>query len=440
MNWITTVRGVLGRFWSWLFDDRDFILGVQKVFAFFGNAEQIKLHNNLIINDIDDTNSVQDCVPRPLYIDVASIGHVPYSIDEILGDAELTFDSRKENKAEWIATLTDYCGTPYMLTDHVVDYNVALFSGIDFKTGEKQLIFRVDPQLLNLRNLTVVDSSGNLRVLYVIYAWYRNDTAEKDPITGLVGSGNGGCSPEVWRLRHEGATVYNTKSLLAKATGSVISDSTGTVEDIWVEQGYRHVMVSGRIYSAREDVVCRVSVGDTVQIGDILFGNLHFFYGFDDIPAAEVPGILVTTDFGGLIATNETLEVENNILPLVGATEKVNAYKQEMSARNGDPNCPKTTLPTAVNPLKYITQAVRRGRSCVAVVSADNMQNMDPVLKALRDNTCASSLVSVVVKTAIEEPFNALTLQSTTTVGNGAVAVSVTPLEANNSISTEVWK
>ena len=167
MNWITTVRKVLGKFWTWLFDDRDFILGVQKVFAFFGNVEQAKLRNNLSRNDIDDKNSISDGMPRPLYIDADSINHVPYSITEILGDDTLAFDSRKDDMTEWVADLTDYCGTPYMLTDHVVDYTAALFADIDFKAGDKQLLFRVDPRELGLRSITTVDASGELCVFYV---------------------------------------------------------------------------------------------------------------------------------------------------------------------------------------------------------------------------------------------------------------------------------
>ena len=440
MNWITTLRGVLGKFWTWLFYDRDFILGVQNVHALIGLHEQSKVRNNLICQDIEDKTPLCGLLPRPLYIDNATIGKRGYTIEEIFSGLG-TFTDHKTSGSEWTAATTAPVGEPYMLTDHVVDYTTALFRGIDFECRDDEFIFRMDPDDLNLRTLKRTDVDGTLCIYRVIWAWYREDDAEKDAVRGLVTSGAGKYAEEVWKIRHEGATKYNTKALLAKVSGSVVSDVNGKVADIWVEQDYRHMLVAGKVYSAPVSAAVNKAKGSVVNVGDVLFGSLKFFSGSDNMSAADVPGIRITTDVGGLVARNtDGVNVTNNTLPLNGSADLVSAYVEEMASRNNDPVCPKCTLPATLNPLKYITQAVRRGRSCIAVLTADKMQDVAPALKALRDNTCASAIVDVVVKASAEDVFDAFTLEAEAEVGNGAIAVSVTPLEAENSVSVEVWR
>jgi len=464
MNWINTIRSVLGKFWTWLFYDQDFILGVQKVHALIGLQEQTKIHNNFIINNIADKSTLLDVIPVPLYFE--SVEKIGYSIGEILaGDG--SFDDKKTTD-EWITYTTANIGSPYMLTDHVLDYNTALFRGIDFDcVADNELLFRVDPRELGLRILKKNTSDGVLHVYYIIWAWYRKDNADKDPISGLIAAGAGKYAAELWKVRHEGATLYNAKALLAKASGSVISDVAGKVEDIWVEQDYRHMLIADKIYSAPVSCSVNKSKGDAVKIGDTLFGDLVFSTKNDDVYSEDydlpsVPGIPVTTDMGTLIAPNAVyhqLDDENTwaedtyepvfqrhklgldirVLPLTGNPDTLEAYQQEMLARAEDVNCPKCELPGSLNPLLYITREVRRGQSCIAVLSADKLQDVSPALTALRENICASAILNVVVKTTAEAEFDALTLQATADIGNGAVATSVTPLEAESSIEVEVW-
>lgn len=440
MNWITTIRGVLGKFWTWLFYDRDFILGVQNAHALIGIHEQAKVRNNLICQDIEDKTPICGFLPRPLYIDDSTIDKAGYTMSEIL-DGDGSFIDRKTSGNEWTANTISPIGEPYMLTDHVVDYTTALFRGIDFECRDDELTFHMNPNALKLRTLKRTDADGTLRIYRVLWAWYREDDAEKDAVRGLVTPGAGKYAEEVWRIRHEGATKYNAKALLAKVSGSTISSVDGTVDDIWIEQDYRHMLVSGTVYSAPVSSSVNKAKGDAVRVGDVLFGNLKFFSGFDDMSVSDVPGIRVTTDVGGLVARNQNaVAVTGNILPLSGSDDLVAAYNEEMTSRNNDLKCPKCTLPSSLNPLKYITHEVRRGRSCIAVLTADKLQDVDPALKALRDNTCASAIVDVVVMSTAEQTFDAMSLKATATVGNGAVAVSVTPLEAENSVSTEVWR
>jgi len=440
MNWLNIIHSVLGKFWTWLFADRDFILGVQKVHALIGSQEQANLRNNLVVNDIESKNPLLNYIPTPLYIDNSTIGKAFYTLEEIL-DGDGTFDARKETSSEWSAMVTDKVGSPYMLTDHVTDYTTALFRGIDFECRENELIFRIDPKTLGLRTVKETDSEGNLHVYSVIWAWHREDVAEKDAVRGLITPGAADCASMLWRIRHEGATLYNAQAALAKVSGSVVSDVKGTVEDIWTEQDYRHMLISGHVYSAPVTVAVRKTLGDDVDVGDVLFGDMLFFSRNDVVASAQVPGIRVTTDVGSLVAPNEDdLQVSDNVLPLSGDSRTLEAYNEEMRKRNTDLNCPQCVLPVKVNPLKYITQEVRRGRSCIAVLSADKTRDVNPALKAIRDNISASAILDVVIKTTAEATFDALTLKSATDVGNGAVAVSVTPLEAEDSVSVEVWR
>lgn len=201
------------------------------------------------------------------------------------------------------------------------------------------------------------------------------------------------------------------------------------------------MLISGHVYSAPVTVAVRKTLGDDVDVGDVLFGDMLFFSRNDVVASAQVPGIRVTTDVGSLVAPNEDdLQVSDNVLPLSGDSRTLEAYNEEMRKRNTDLNCPQCVLPVKVNPLKYITQEVRRGRSCIAVLSADKTRDVNPALKAIRDNISASAILDVVIKTTAEATFDALTLKSATDVGNGAVAVSVTPLEAEDSVSVEVWR
>ena len=153
-----------------------------------------------------------------------------------------------------------------------------------------------------------------------------------------------------------------------------------------------------------------VANGDFVAPGTVLFGSLAVYKGTDDVDPTEVPGIKVMTDAGQLTALNddemEPVKVSGMyLLPLTGNAVSVHAYRDVCVANMQNSLCPyiqvgdydMVTGEIKVNPYKFITQRLRRGRAVTVRLIANGLDYLAAALRCIRKSSCASGIVNVYV-------------------------------------------
>jgi hypothetical protein len=253
----------------------------------------------------------------------------------------------------------------------------------------------------------LLDKEGLPHRYYKLFGYPRKTVKVCDPVTGFESSWLNGFSDIVWDIHQNGATFYNTKQLLGKATDSVICEKDGTVDKdgIWTEQDYNCLSVDGKVYMSKYPA--NVEEEATVKQGDVLFGSLKVWKGTENPTPTEVPGIRIQTDAGELVAVNEDgvepYDVDGLlVLPLKGTTDDslvLENYKEICGVLSGSDLCPYIQVPTEVNPYKFVVQTLRRGRSVTVRLITTELHTLAAALDCLRKSTCASGLVNVYVAT-----------------------------------------
>lgn len=439
MNWIAKTKYILGKFWVTLFDDSDFILGVEKLHALFGRLKENSLFNFKEGKIARSKAFKQDITPVVIYIDSLQV-RAPYSsVDSILNGG--TIGGSQQN-AGWVAECTADIAYPDYLTDHAVDFTKTLFSGIDYEVRGRQFLFYVDPSTIGFPTVKRSDPDGTLHVYYVVFGWRRRTYAQKDAIAGFLDPALSLHADKAWDVYMNGATYYNTKMLLGAITGAVICENDGVVDHLWQEQDYWCMLVGDKVYSAKDGTQINFDHGDDVKQGDILFGSMRFYSGRDLPPYSEVPGIRVRTDVGGMIAPNNdtaAYQVEGeNILPLTENASMVQKYKNRAYELSQDQKCPYTAIPATVNPFKFIMQDMRRGRGCFAMLTTDRLQSINPALQVIREGICASGILNVFVK-AEGDTVGVTVSDFTAETGNAAVSVDATITIQEASVEARVF-
>ena len=439
MNWIAKTKYILGKFWTTLFGDPDFILGVEKLHALLGKLKENSLFNYKESMIARSKAFKQDIAPAIIYIDSLQV-RAPYSsVDSILNGG--TIGGTQQN-AGWVAECTEDIAAPDYLTDHAVDFTKTLFAGLDYVVQGRQFLFYVDPATIGFPTVKRTDEQGNLHVYYVVLGWRRRKYAQKDAVAGFMSPSLSPYADKVWDVYINGATYYNAKALLGAVTGAVICEQDGVVNHLWQEQDYWCMLVDDKVYSAKDGTSINFDHGDNVKAGDILFGSMKFYSGRDLPPYSEVPGVRLRTDVGGLIAPNSDTAAYQvngvNILPLTEAASLVQKYKDRAYELSLDQRCPYTNIPATVNPFKFVMQDIRRGRGCFAILTTDSLQTINPALQVIREGVCASGIFNVFVK-AEGDTAGVTVSDFTADAGNAAVSVDATITIQEASVEAEVF-
>jgi len=295
MNWLKAIKQLLGRFWGEIFRDQDFLLGVEYLMSLYSKLtdnQYLNWRNGLIAANLD---VAQSRLPILILIDVESIDTEWYQWQRLwqAGSAGLFYDHAYTTPAEssmgWTAKTKKLIDTPDYMMDHIYDYTTILVRGSDYDYVDGKFLFYVDPRELNLPVIKETDSEGNLHIYYRLFGYSLQDTKVCDPVTGFESQWLNGCSDIAWDIHTNGATYYNTKRLLGKATGSVICEADGVIESAWKEQDYYCVSVQGKPYMSKKPLALLAAgetfeanaVGKEVSIGTVLFGSLAMYNGTD---------------------------------------------------------------------------------------------------------------------------------------------------------------
>ena len=446
MNWIYRFQQILGHFWSDVFSELDFTLGVKKLHAFFSNKKQQRLDQWTSGNVMADNNKYDVAMPYVIYLskmktykdehgDYGSISTVvkpACSFDDIL-DGYAGLDDREEHGG-WVVQSRFDIMVPHHMTDHVVDYNKTMFNGVDYEWKDGAFLFHFDPALLKLPEVCVQESDGSLHVYWKLFGWCTPEEAMKDAVAAFDSQKLNPYAETVWDIHQNGADYYNSKQLLGKVTGSVICKEDGAVDAIWIEQEERCMMVGKHVYHAPVTVQCNYQRGDNVYKGDVLFGTLRMFSSKDmpdNVSASDIPGMKVMTNVGALVAENKNenavVGYNGNILPLKSnySASVSTDYIAMCNANQRNPNCAKVDVPAVVNPFKFIFKTLRRGSGIFASMTVDTGMAIAEALGCIRKSINASGMMTVYLQ-AEGDIVGVTESKFTAKAGNAAVAVDAT--------------
>lgn len=426
MNWVLTIRRLLGRFWYDIFADNEFLLGIEYLLS-----SSSKLTENQYLNWVNgliakDTSVEQDEQPFLVYIAVDGKREW-YTWEQMWedGSAKSLIDNTVDGTTGWIRYCKDPVPAPFYMTDHTINYQKVLIQGMDYDVYKNKFLFYTDPAELGLDIVKITDKDGMPRAYYRLFGYQKKTEKVCDPVTGFESSWLNDCSDVVWDIHQNGVTYYNMKQLLGKVTDSVICEKAGTVESIWAEQGYHCMQVAGKVYCSKADA--NYDVNAEVEMGAVLFGDLQVYKGTDETTATDVPGIRIQTDAGEMVALNrdnmEAFEVDGMcVLPLKAAPDVRERYKQICAANMKNAKCPNIQVPPTVNPYKFVTQVLRRGRSVTVRLVASSLDRLAAAISTIRKSCCASGMVNVYV--AAEADTGTLTT-SVFSADAGMMAVAV---------------
>ncbi len=412
MNWMLRFRRLLGRFWHDIFEDAEFLLGVEYLHSLYAKLienQYLNWRNGMIAKD---TSVEQDMQPVVVYLQ-ADTTREWYPLEKIFAPtdegrasaysfANNAMAAGDTNTGGWLTDSKDPVPDPVYMLDHVYGYTKMLVKGLDYDVQDSHFLFYVDPATLGLPVVKMLDKDGLPHRYYKLFGYPRRESKVCDPVTGFESSWLNPFSDIVWDIHQNGATFYNMKQLLGKATDSVICEKAGDIDGTWTEQDWNCLSVDGKVYMSKYPA--NVSSGHVEQ-GDVLFGSLRVWRGTDSPTADQIPGIRVQTDAGELVAMNqddmEPYDVDGLlVLPLTGVTDDaltVENYKIICGINSGDARCPYIQVPTAVNPYKFIMRTLRRGRSVAIRLVATELNTLAAALACLRKSTCASGLMNVYV-------------------------------------------
>ena len=432
MNWLLVIKNFLGRFWGDFFHDGDFLPGVEFLVSLYSRVAEYRLLNWRNGMIAADTSSMPSDLPYPVLIDQAKVNREWYSWDALWGEDPATSDDMPgsmlidgtyynddEDKMGWVAPAEEAIKEPYMLKTHLYGNTLTLVEGVDYDYSNGVFLFYVDLSELNIPTVMVTDKEGYPHKLYRLFGVPVKETKVCDPVTGFESNWLNGCCDIAWDIHQNGATFFNTKKLLGKASHSVICEEDGTVMLIWEEQGYSCMRVGDRVYHSKE--AANYAVGASVKQGDVLFGTLKMFKGAEVPSADEIPGLKVMTDVGELTAMNELRDIVTDedsgveILPLTGNEATIEAYNALCVEHAANKNCPVIDIPITfttiseagvdvvheqVNPYTFISNTLRRGRSVVARMQADDVELAHAALDCVRKSCCASGMMNVYLETS----------------------------------------
>lgn len=445
MNWTGKIKDLLGRFWSVAFKEQSLVKGVKSVHAVSG--EILREHHDRWRAGLvaDDDGLYADTMPFPVYLVasrverngntaalVSGIEAPAASVEDILnGKAEI---GDTVSLGGWTMKLLTEVPEPDQLTDHVLDYDVAMFNGPDFEWFGSYVLFHVDPRSFGLPQVQQLDSDGNLCTCYKLFGRAPARGAVADMVAAFESPLLASPGGHAWDMHQNGATHYNTKQLLADVAGCVVCQEDGIVKRVWGEQNLLCMRVNDRAYTAVVGTQANYKAGDAVKKGDLLFGDMLMLAGRDipeeGVEKALVPGALVMTDAGRMQVRNEELAVSHTTdgMPLMPLNSSVNwtAYAKRCGELEKSPIAGHIKLAEKFNPFTFLMKTLRRGRSLLISMTVSDVPKVSAALACLRRCAPASSLISVYLR-ADGDPVS-VNIDSSSVIGGGGAVTEVASL------------
>lgn len=432
MNWYNKIKQVLGSFWLELFNGQDLISWLCSLYTKQASLTENRLEAFTATNDINNDSKQQVAEEFEVLLVCASIdlstgeesqGILPEAVsiaDCINSDLySLCEDSPRSyyTAHEFRATKT-----PYKLLINTGDSSITLTRGVDFSYQDGLYTFGFDIRELGIPQV-YISTDAVMHRCYSMMGVCEPVAAIKEQClltdTGCLSD----YAKDIWRMQCFGASLYDIKKLLGSVSGSVVCESEAVVSHRWVEQGFQHLLIADKVYSAPVAVACNVEHGDNVKPGDVLFGDFKFYDSLvEQVPYDDVPGLKVRCDAGQLTLLNKLDDAVNiggvNMLPVTFVSDAVKSayYARCLQARD-DKEYP---VPARVNPFDFVRK-LRGHRAAIAVVDNKDDKMTSSALEHIRNTVDAGCIFTVYLKA----PGDAIKLQLgsfTASSGNAAVA------------------
>ena len=399
MNWTNKLKDILGSFWLYLFNDRILIKNLLDSYSLTLSNITIMYKNWLYTRVQSVPDIIPSYTPYTIFIDATSIRN-PYStLDQILsGEGSI---GSYQSSDKYILKIVNQIPDIKFISNSITDSNVTLIKNFDFNILGSDILFYDNPDNFKFKKIKITEN-GELKIYYICYGWITCNNVINDAVNTFYGKNASKYADYVWDIHVNGASIYRIKNILAKTTDSVISTVEGTVSNIWTEQGYSCIKINDDAVFYSNNTTVNVSVGDTVKIGDPIIGFFKHYNG-DNVPTPDVlASIKVMTDAGELTADNSYKSAYNknniNILPLTGDSNAVETYKDICYGLSNDIYVPYADIPDYVNPLEYILKTLRKGKNHIIAISGNSLSILNDIILVIRNNSIASSLLSIVIK------------------------------------------
>jgi len=450
MNWIKRIRWILGPFWYRIFEDQDFLLGVEYLLGAFFKFTGYTF-DNWFAGMFPMLPAVyQNDMPYVILLDVSTLHREWYTWEDFVegtvkghkvqpSDTDYTLGSPTDEDyvstadlmgKGWVVDIVKPVPDPSYMMNHLYKWSLTLTNGPDFKVVGNQILFYTNPEDLKLPAIKVTDSAGNLKIYWKLICIQTKDVNDYPAVSGFTSPELNDCADIVWDIHQNGATYYNAKKLLAAATENVVCDADGAISEKWSEQGWNFVRIDDKIYGSKS--ACNFNAGADVKKGTILFGDMKFYKGSENPTTDEIPGIRVRTDAGELVAENTNKTSVNitgtthNVLPLTGDLPTLVDYLNLCIRNSYDPRCPYIQVPSGtVNPYKFVMQTLRRGRTCAVRLTTVSLSKLEAAVQVLRKSASLGGLITLYVKDSTDTA-NVTVSGFTADAGMGVVAVDAT--------------
>lgn len=428
MTWILNIRKLLGKFWTFIFSNSDFIQSIEYILVSIANTINAKYLHWIACKITpekgdDDGNGIRNTLPFAILIDYDSIRKQTSSVEDILNGA--TIGAEVEDGG-WVAMSKTVVPTPLYIQDHLFHYSNLLINGCDFEYNNGYFLFYSNPHTMNLPIVKIVDEDNKLKLYYRLFGLAHKSVPVNELISTFISKDLVKGKDAAWDMYCNGATIYNVKKLLASNTESVVCSANGTVNSIWKEHDTWCVLVDNKLYTSKSSP--NVSVGDVVKAGTILAGDLKIYTDTDNPTAADIPGIKVRVDAGEVVAYNaeqSAIQYKGvNILPVAGDASVISSYKERCYELATATSCPVITVPDRVNPYQFIMNKLRRGGAVAITLTAYSLTSLAAAIRCIRKCSIASSMINIYIK-AETDTHNLTTASFTATAGMGAVATVV---------------
>jgi len=226
---------------------------------------------------------------------------------------------------------------PAFIADDPADPKIILQNGIDFIYNDGFIYMNEDIRSKNFK----VGFDESFPPQQTLSLWFLNCGGFYNTIQRLYGDtiqaasfSNREIINIYWDMLIEGCSSKNLRRLLCAITDTDYLGVTGTVQEIFTENNRICAYIEDNLYTAPEAAGILVSVGDTVEEGQLIFGNAVIYEKDDTIPDGLFPimhlseamvgadiagGVSISNQSSDIPGLRETLLMENVSLDAVEA-------------------------------------------------------------------------------------------------------------------------
>lgn len=366
-NWNNFIFRILGSFWDRIYSGHSLIRyiseSLHKLLKRLHIIGAACVNSLYIMKDIDDHIHVSMVL---VPIDDCIINR------DTVNNYQMSGIVQKQTSVRTLSIPRKYVKNALTIQDSAIDPSCVWVMGVNMYEdgGYVTLIVPVSYAF----NVTTKSYQSELKPVYILYpateisGHVYNDNfgylygADLDHVDDTV-------RKELWKSHISGVTHKTVNTVLSASIGNDIADASFTVSDIWSEMGTFCILGSNsKVYRGKG--LPRVTCGDAVVNGELLFSGVTAFNSKTMPSAIDMPFIEIKTAQGSAIAYNtitEPLTINGVYIPEYNNIEWANVAASY--CKNNHISMLATNDP--VNPLHHAMKTINPGSSCYYSIKGD---------------------------------------------------------------------